>query len=168
MREEPGSEPESPQVRYDKAREQRRNKLRNSPHPTEGALDAVTLDDFYAYMPTHNYIYAPSREPWPASSVNARIPPVPLSDHDGKPVLDDDGEQVVQAANAWLDRNKPVEQMTWAPGLPMIIRDRLVSAGGWIERCGVSCFNLYRPPTIEPSDANKVGPWLEHLHHIYG
>ena len=31
----------------------------------------VRLDDFYAYMPMHSYIYAPTRELWPASSVNA-------------------------------------------------------------------------------------------------
>ena len=50
----------------------------------------------------------------------------------------------------------------------MIIRDRLVSAGGWIERRGVSCFNLYRPPQIEPGDAAKAGSWLEHVRNIYG
>ena len=50
----------------------------------------------------------------------------------------------------------------------MIIRDRLVSAGGWIERHGVSCFNLYRPPQIELGDATKAGPWLEHVLNIYG
>jgi hypothetical protein len=131
----------------------------------EGA-QAVTLDDFFAYTPMHNYIYEPSREPWPGASVNARIPPVPLM-RNGEPVLDDNGEQVMQTASAWLDQNKPVEQMTWAPGLPMIIRDRLVSAGGWIERKGVSCFNLYRPPEIELGDADEAGPWLAHVHRLY-
>jgi hypothetical protein len=114
----------------------------------------------------HNYIYEPSREPWPGASVNARIPPVPLM-RNGEPVLDDNGEQVMQTASAWLDQNKPVEQMTWAPGLPMIIRDRLVSAGGWIERKGVSCFNLYRPPEIELGDADEAGPWIAHVHRLY-
>ena len=36
----------------------------------------VTLDDFHAYMPMHAYIFTPTRELWPASSVNARIPPI--------------------------------------------------------------------------------------------
>jgi len=129
--------------------------------------EGVSLDDFHACMPMHNYLFAPSREPWPAASVNARIPPIPLM-RDGKSVLDEDGEQVMQSASSWLDQNRPVEQMTWAPGLPMIIRDRLVSAGGWIERRGVSCFNLYRPPTIELGDAAKAGPWLDHADKIYG
>jgi hypothetical protein len=71
------------------------------------------------------------------------------------------------AASDWLDRNQPVEQLTWAPGLPMIIRDRLISEGGWIERLGVSCFNQYRPPVITPGDADKAGPWLTHVHRLY-
>jgi Family of unknown function (DUF5906)/Bifunctional DNA primase/polymerase, N-terminal len=128
----------------------------------------VSLEDFYAYMPMHNYIYAPAREPWPASSVNARIPPVPLSDAKGKPVLNKKGEQVELPASAWLDQHRPVEMMTWAPGLPMIIRDRLISLGGWINRKGVSCFNLYRPPHITPGDATQVGPWLNHAGTVFG
>ena len=75
----------------------------------------VQLDDFYAYMPMHNYLFAPSREPWPASSVNARIPPVPIFDAKG-PLLDENGKQKKLKASTWLDQNRPVEQMTWAPG----------------------------------------------------
>src|SRR5262249_32858002 len=32
---------------------------------------------------------------------------------------------------------------------------------------GVTCFNLYRAPTIAPGDASKAGPWLSHVHKIY-
>ena len=42
----------------------------------DAAAEGVTLDNFHAYMPMHNYIFAPTREMWPAGSVNARIPPV--------------------------------------------------------------------------------------------
>jgi Family of unknown function (DUF5906) len=129
---------------------------------------SVSLDDFYAYMPMHNYIFAPSRQPWPASSVNARLPPVPLFDANGRPVLDKAGAQKTTPANLWLDQNQPVEQMTWAPGLPMIIKDRLISDGGWIERKRVSCFNIYRPPIIAPGDPTQAGPWLEHAHKVFG
>ena len=101
--------------------------------------NSVALNDFYAYMPMHRYIFAPSRELWPASSVNSRIGPV--NEH--------------TSASAWLDENRPVEQMTWAPGLPVLIRDRLISDGGWIKRQGVSCFNLYRPPTIKLGNPTK-------------
>ena len=44
------------------------------------SLSGVSLDDFNAYMPMHNYIYMPTREAWPASSVDARIGRVPLFD----------------------------------------------------------------------------------------
>jgi hypothetical protein len=129
--------------------------------------EGVNLDDLHAYMPTHSYIFAPSREMWPASSVNARIPPVAVTDDKGNAVLDDRGKPKITAASAWLDRNRPVEQMTWCPGKPMIIRDRLVDAGGWIDRKGVSCFNLYRPPDIEPGDASKADLWLNHVERVY-
>jgi hypothetical protein len=121
--------------------------------------NAVSLTDFYAYMPSHSYIYAPTREHWPASSVNARVAPIPFTDADGE-------EQQLKA-NVWIDQNQPVEQMTWAPGLPMTIRNRLISNGGWIERQGAAVFNLYRPPTLESGDASKAEPWLGHLRKIY-
>ena len=38
----------------------------------------VRLDDLHAYMPMHAYIYAPTRELWPAASVNARLGTVPV------------------------------------------------------------------------------------------
>ena len=45
-------------------------------------------------MPMHNYLFVPSREPWPASSVNAQIPPVPLLDANGEPLIDKKGKPV--------------------------------------------------------------------------
>lgn len=127
--------------------------------------EGVSLNDFHAYMPTHSYIFVPSREMWPASSVNARIPPIPLTD---KQAGAENGKHTTLAASGWLDRHKPVEQMTWGPGLPILIHDRLISDGGWISRKGVNCFNLYRPPAIKPGDARQAGPWLEHARKIYG
>jgi hypothetical protein len=115
----------------------------------------VALDDFYAVMPMHTYIYVPSREMWPAASVNARIAPVLC---DNKPI----------PANQWLDKRRPVEQLTWMPGLPMVIPNKLVAESGWIERLGVSCFNLYRPPTIEHGNAANAGPWVDHVRLVYG
>ena len=127
----------------------------------------VTLDDFYAFMPAHNYIFAPSRESWPATSVNSRIPPQPLVDAAGRPVLNDDGEQVRIPANKWLDQHRPVEQMTWAPGEPLVIVDRLTSEGGWIDRPGCAVFNQYRPPAAFVGDPDKAGPWVDHLRAVY-
>jgi hypothetical protein len=159
------SEPGSAFDRLNKAREKRKQ---HKAKPGNGANDdAVTLDDFFAYMPMHTYIYAPTRDMWPSASVNARVPPVALVDDSGKPVLDEKGEQRFVSASAWLDRNKPCEQMTWAPGLPMVAHDRLISEGGWIERPGVTVFNLYRPPNIEPGNAAEAERWLDHVHKVY-
>ncbi len=72
----------------------------------------VRLQDFWAYMPMHRYVFAPSGELWPAASVNARLPMV----NKIKP-------------SAWLDRNRSIEQMTWAPGEPMVIRGPMSQVG---------------------------------------
>jgi hypothetical protein len=123
----------------------------------------VNMEDFVAYMPAHFYIFTPCREPWVGASVNSRLPRVPVLDQNGRPKYDKHGKPITISPTSWLDRTRPVEQMTWAPGLPMTIKDRLVADGGWIERKDVNCLNLYRPPRIEPGDAAKAGPWLDHI-----
>lgn len=127
------------------------NKVDSMPDP-----DAVLcVEDFYGYMPMHNYIFVPSREVWPAASVNARVPP-PTAPN-GRPVRPSD----------WIDQHRPVEQMTWAPGQPVVLRDTLVSSGGIVAQPGCSVFNLYRPPEPASGDPAKAGPWLAHLEHVY-
>jgi hypothetical protein len=120
----------------------------------EPGTQGVQLEDFYAHMPGHDYIFVPTRELWPAASVNSRIH---LLDSESKPMK----------ATAWLDLNRPVEQMTWAPGEPLVVEDRLIAHGGWIERPGCSCFNLYLPPMIEAGDARKATRWVDHVHRVY-
>jgi hypothetical protein len=115
----------------------------------------ISIHDFRAYMPDHRYIFKPTRELWPVSSVDARFdwPEGP----DGKPMK----------PSRWLDANAPVEQMTWMPGAPMVIENKLVDTGGWIDRQGCTCFNLYRPPTLLHGDSEKAGPWLDHVQFVY-
>ncbi len=129
-----------------------------APPATDGtATTAPTLlsvEDFYGYSPMHSYIYVPTRELWPAPSVNARCAPV------------DVGAKSMKAAD-WLDKHRSVEQMTWAPGEPAIVLDRLISDGGWINRPGASCFNLYRPPQIERGDPQAAGPWIDHVEAVF-
>ena len=50
-------------------------------------------------------------------------------------MIDPDGKPIKAAT--WLDANAAVEQMTWAPGEPMLVKNRLVSDGGWIEKPGL-------------------------------
>jgi hypothetical protein len=113
----------------------------------------VQIEDFVAYMPQHSYIFRPTREAWARASVNARIPPVIMGN---EPV----------AATVWLDKNAAVEQMTWTPGDPELIRDKLIKDGGWFEHKGARVFNLYRPPSIIPK-CGDIAPWLEHLSTVF-
>lgn len=115
----------------------------------------VTLQDFWAYMPQHAYIYGPTRELWPAASVNSRIPPV------------ETGPKESAKASEWLDQHRAVEQMTWAPGMPEVIENRLVAGGGWIERTGCRTFNLYQPPPVLTGDPQEAGPWLAHVERVF-
>jgi hypothetical protein len=89
-------------------------------------------------------------------------------DKKGKPVRDKEtGMPLTVKASAWLDRNRPVEQMTWAPNEPVLVHNRLISEGGDIEREGARCFNLYRPPTIEPGNAAEADRWLDHVSKVF-
>ena len=139
-----------------------------TPTPVAPDLEGsgVTVADFRAYMPSHVYIFVPCREIWTMAGVDARLPPQPVLDKNGLPKRRN-GKLVTIRASRWLDKNQPVEQMTWCPGQPMLIKDRLVVAGGWIERQGVTCFNLYRPPRIKPGDAQKAQPWIEHAYKVF-
>jgi Family of unknown function (DUF5906) len=127
----------------------------------------VALEDFVAFMPSHTYIFTPCREIWAGASINARLPRVPVLNKLGPPKLDAGGKPVTITPTLWLDRNRPVELMTWCPGLPMLIKDRLVVAGGWIERRDVTTFNLYRPPRMQLGAAALADPWLDHISSIY-
>src|SRR5262249_18415904 len=121
--------------------------------------NGVKLEDFHAYMPMHSYIYAPTREMWPATSVNSRIPPVSM--------IAPNGETAEAPANKWLDVHRPVEQMTWVPGKPMIIEDQIISDGGWIAHPKARCFNLYRPPVVGEGDPSAAVLWTNHIHKLF-
>jgi hypothetical protein len=110
----------------------------------------IAFEDFHAYMPTHQYLYVPTRELWSAASVDSRLPK-----RDGV------------KASIWIDQHRHIEQMTWCPGKPMIIPDTLVSQGGWIPHLGATTYNLYRPPLVHAGPVADVSPWLDHLRRIY-
>jgi hypothetical protein len=136
---------------------------------------AVTVEDFRAYMVMHNYIFVPTRELWPAASVNARcqsptnpdgsaaMKKIPQTQKDGTTGF----KEVPMQPTEWLDEHHAVEQMTWAPGRDLILKDQLIAHGGIIRRPGCATFNLYRPPTVNPGDAALAGPWLEHGRRVF-
>jgi hypothetical protein len=118
-------------------------------------------------MATHTYIYVPTGDLWPAISVEAVLPNIPLIDRNGHPVLDDKGRPKSVAPTTWLDRHRRVVQISWIPGHPQIIHDRVVAESGWKSRLGAWVFNLYQSPTLKPGDASKAEPWIEHVRRVY-
>jgi uncharacterized protein DUF5906 len=130
----------------------------NEPDP-EG--NGITLDDFVAFLPNSTFVFMPCREIWSGHSVNTRLGKVPILDQHGQPT------KRTQAASKWLMLNRGVTQMTWVPGYPTLIPNKIVVDGGWIYRKDVTCLNLYRPPRLKLGDATKASPWLEHMRRIY-
>jgi Bifunctional DNA primase/polymerase, N-terminal/Family of unknown function (DUF5906) len=136
--------------------------------PRARVTDGVSLGDFVAYMQSHDYVFMPAGDFWPAARVDARLPPVKLFDAADLPIIDSKkGLQKQVSASAWLAKHAPVEQLTRAPGEPQLIRHRLVSAGGWADHANATVLNLYRPPRARPGDATKAAPWLDHGRRIY-
>ena len=127
----------------------------------------VTLEDFWAHGPSGMFIYMPCREPWSATSVNAVIERQPVLNKNGVPVTDANGKTKTMPAATWLLKFRRVEQMTWCPGEPPLIHDRLAVDGGWIHRPEVTALNLYRPPRIALGDATKAARWIEHVRTVF-
>ena len=116
--------------------------------------DRITVEDFWALAPMNSFIFVPTRDLWPAASVDARLPPMVV-------VVDDEPKRI--KPHVWLSSRRSVEQMTWVPGQDMVIKNRLIANDGWVERYGVKSFNMYRPPRLRRGDPTLVGPWLDHV-----
>jgi hypothetical protein len=137
------------------------------------------LTDFYAFLPTHTYIFIATSDLWPAVSLNAIMGKVKIGTEKvklkKKDKVDRDGpdeyrvEEVTMPASLWLDRHRPVQQMGWAPGYPQTIDNKLADEGGWVDHQGAKTFNTYKPPPARnpAGDARKAGPWVELLRDVY-
>jgi len=121
--------------------------------------EGVTIEDFRAFMPRHDYIFMPLGDHWPVASINSVLPIVRVARADGT--------VVPLKPSTWLDQNRSVEQALWAPGLPQVIEGRLLSEGGWVERPRTAAFNRYRGPTIKPGDGSRAGRWIDLLNTVY-
>jgi len=140
---------------HKKVIEQKKAKARDEKLP-----EGVQLHDFVSNLEDGMYCFLPRRTFWPAKSVNAVIPPQgTYEDHDGK-------EKPLKA-HMWLDRNAPVHMMTWAPGEPRLIEDKMYVDGVWCEWPLCNALNLYKPPVELHGDPNDVAPWLDHLKRVY-
>jgi Family of unknown function (DUF5906) len=127
----------------------------------------ASIYDFWAYRPRHDYIFMPTGRHWPQATIDAIFPAVEIYGADGKPLLDEKGKPQTQKASKWLDNNRHVEELTWAPGREPILVDTLATENGLISSPGNNTYNGYKPPTIKPGDASKATPWLNLVKTIY-
>lgn len=116
------------------------------------------ITDFVAFLPARKFIFEPTRDLWPAPSVDSQISPVNIGTQD---------EPKKIKASRWIEQNRHVEQMTWAPGADKIIPDQVIQDGEFIDHPGLRIFNLYRPPSIELGDPAQAGPWIDHIQSVY-
>ena len=91
------------------------------------------LSDFYAYMPRHTYIFAPTGEIWIGDQCQFAVAEGAGDEEERRPRRSTTNGKQRSDANSWLDKHRPVEQMTWAPGLRLVVKDRLIAEGGWFE-----------------------------------
>src|SRR5262245_59559457 len=146
------------------------NDFEEMPDPTSAPTritSTLAFEDFCASASTRTWIYLPCKTPWPNGSIDTRLPPRPLLDASGKPVRDRKGKVKMISASTWLEQNRSVETLTWAPGEPELIRDRLAVDSGWVSKSGVTTLNTYRPPIIELGDAAQAERWVKHWHVLY-
>lgn len=136
-----------------------RGKLGIAPDDGTGFSNkAHKLEDFYAHNPTHKYIYLPTNELWPRSTVASVLNKQHVKGF--KEPID---------ATLYLDRIRSVQSSIWCPGKPRIIEDVLPNREGvdWLQREGARCFNYYVPPRKFRGDPKKVRRWLDHVRRLY-
>lgn len=124
--------------------------MRLTQAPDDVLPDAVKFEDFYALAPENKFIFAANGSLWPTKTVDNRLPWV------GK-----------LPPSRRLHADRPVEDCSWAPGEPQLIRHKLPIEAGWIDHPNATVFNLYRPPRIRGGDPTKAQPWIDHVYRVY-
>lgn len=96
------------------------------------------------------FIFIPNGEIWSAQFVDKRL-----------------GKIGTMKASEWVARNRSVEGITWVPGEPQLITDRLIVKGGWIDHPSARLFNLYQPPQINGGDPAQAQRWVDLVDFVY-
>jgi hypothetical protein len=112
--------------------------------------DHPELEDFWAILPDHKYVFMPTGVMWPAESINGRF-----------------GRVEGMKASQFLDINRHVDQITWIPGHPRIIEDHMFIDGEIVNTPDKHCYNLYRAPSLSRGNPALAVVWTQHVKKIY-
>jgi hypothetical protein len=123
---------------------------RNAGGISEANGEAVQINDFVYCSPANKYIFMPNGSLWPTAAVNSRLPWV----GGVKP-------------STFIAGSHAVEDMTWLPGEPALIKHKLIIQGGVVERPNTTLFNLYRGPNFTAGDPDKANVWTDHIRYVY-
>jgi hypothetical protein len=138
------------------------------PASTSATLPASCVpEDFVSLAPSRCCVYLPCKSLWPNASIDDRFGPVPLLKPDGSPVLNNRGKVVTIPRTVWMARNRSVEKLVWAPGMPEFIHGKLAVDGGWVEKEGATSLNTFRPPNPKFGDPAQATRWVEHWYKLY-
>jgi hypothetical protein len=121
----------------------------------------LRLKDFWMHAPSYQFIFAKTGDLWPGSSVDSRVPGSPTGEVDSR------GKEKLEPAHSVIARTRCVEQLTWYPGEPQVIEDKLLVNGQWQAQEGSRVYNLYRPAVKREGDPKKAGPWLDLMARLY-
>jgi Primase C terminal 2 (PriCT-2)/Family of unknown function (DUF5906) len=125
--------------------------------PMPDAKVRVTRLDFFAHMETGKFVYFPTGMLWPATSVNARLGPSGVMGPNNKMV----------PMSEVLKRTRAVDQVSWMPGRPQIVRNVVVTKAGVEVEPDNVVLNLYRAPLRVDGVAQHSLPWRRHLEMLY-
>jgi len=81
--------------------------MQSNPQAPSTLPPTLTLDDLCSYAPSRACIYLPCKTMWPNASVDDRLPPMPLLDASGNPVLSK-GKVMMIPASVWLAKHTRV------------------------------------------------------------
>lgn len=129
------------------------------PEECQSPDGTIRLADFFFVSDADLFYYGPTGALWSAGAVDGRLPELKIARENAK--------AKTRKASWWLKRHRAVEAMTWAPGEPEIISDRILADGGWKEHPGARTLNLYKPPILAHGDAALATPWVEHLYLLF-
>jgi hypothetical protein len=131
--------------------------------------EGTHLCDFFAYGPQNKCMHVMTRKLWSKETINECLPKVAIVTRNGKLKVNAAGSPILIKPASWLMQNRLITDITWVPGLPMLIYDKVVINGvGWIDAPGKVVFNSYIPPEPSDGDPRKAGPWVWLAHKLYG